>query len=126
MPWKDQTLVTIRREFVTRARQEGATMTALCRQHGISRTTGYTWLHAASLVDRPRPPHHQPRRCAPAVAAAVVAMRERYPCWGGRQLEVQLRETGLVPVPRPSTSSSTGSGRTSKPVLSATACPARS
>src|SRR5665648_800185 len=75
MPWKDQTLVTIRREFVTRASQDGVNMTALCRQYGISRKTGYKWRRAAAtetgttLGDRPRTPHHQPRRSAPEVEA---------------------------------------------------------
>ncbi len=109
MPWKDQTLVTIRKEFVTRATQEGVNMTVLCRRYEISRKTGYKWRRAATtadataFTDRPRTPHHQPRRSAPAVEAAVVAMRARYPCWGGRKLEVKLRESGLADVPRPST-----------------------
>ena len=106
MPWKDQSRVTIRREYVTRATQEGVNMTALCRQYGISRKTGYKWLGRGldgDVADRPRTPHHQPRRCAPEVEAAVVAMRERYPWWGGRKLEVKLRESGLTDVPRPST-----------------------
>ncbi len=108
MPWTDQTIVTSRREFVTRATQEGANMTALCRQYGISRKTGYKWRRiaateeGAALVDQRRTPHHQPRRCAPETEAAVVAMRARYPTWGGRKLEVKLAETGLTGVPRPS------------------------
>jgi len=105
MPWKDQSLVTIRREFVTRASQEGVNMTALCRQYGISRKTGYKWVGRPDddVADRSRTPHHQPRRSAPEVEAAVVAMRERHPCWGGRKLEVKLRESGLADVPRPRT-----------------------
>ena len=106
MPWKDQSLVTIRREFVTRATREGVNVTALCRQYGISRKTGYKWLGRGpdgDVADRPRTPHHQPRRCTPEVEAAVVAMRERYPAWGGRKLEVKLRASGLADVPRPST-----------------------
>ncbi len=108
MPWKDQTLVTIRKEFVTRASQDGVNMTALCRQYGISRKTGYKWRRiaateeGAALVDQRRTPHHQPRRCAPETEAAVVAMRARYPTWGGRKLEVKLREAGLRDVPRSS------------------------
>src|SRR5665648_800186 len=39
----------------------------------------------------------------PGGGSPVVAMRERYPCWGGRKLEVKLRESGLTDVPRPST-----------------------
>jgi transposase InsO family protein len=111
MPWKDQSLVTIRREFVTRATQEGVNMTVLCRQYGISRKTGYKWRHRGAaatetetaLADQPRTPHQQPRRTAAEMEAAVVAMRDRYPTWGGRKLEVKLRERGLVGVPRPST-----------------------
>lgn len=109
MPWKDQSIVTIRKEFVIRASQEGVSMTAVCRQYGISRKTGYKWRRrsatedGAALGDRPHTPHHQPRRSLPATEAAVVAMRARYPLWGGRKLEVKLREAGLIDVPRPST-----------------------
>ena len=105
MPWKDQSIVSIRQEFVTRATQEGANMTALCRQYEISRKTGYKWLERGAVadtafVDRPHTPHHQPRRSAPETEAAVVAMRQRYPAWGGRKLEVKLREAGLRDVSR--------------------------
>ncbi|MDQ3656235.1 MAG: integrase core domain-containing protein, partial [Chloroflexota bacterium] len=53
--------------------------------------------------DRARTPHHQPHRTALDVEAAVVAMRQRYPAWGGRKREGKLREAGLAEVPRPST-----------------------
>jgi len=109
MPWQERTIVTVRKEFVTRATQEGANIAALCRQYGISRKTGYKWLQRVGTVagtgfdDRPRTPHHHPHRCAPDVEVAVLAMRDRYPTWGGRKLEVKLRETGMIDVPRPST-----------------------
>jgi len=105
MPWKDQSIVTIRREFVIRATQEGANMTTLCRQYGISRKTGSKWLGRGpdgDGADQPRTPHQQPRRCAPDVAQAVLAMRARYPVWGGRKLAVNLAEAGLTQVPSPS------------------------
>lgn len=106
MPWQEHTTMSLRQEFVTRATQEGANISALCRQYGISRNVGYKWIQRrrdGDLADRPRTPHHQPRRCAPEVEAAVVAMRARHPHWGGRKLEVKLREAGLADVPRPST-----------------------
>jgi len=109
MPWQERSIVTVRKEFVTRATQEGANITALCRQYEISRKTGYTWLDRATTAeepvfeDRPRTPHHHPRRSPPEVEAAALAMRDRYPTWGGRKLEVKLRETGMASVPRPST-----------------------
>ena len=107
MPWQEITSMTARKEFVVRAQQPGANISALCRQYGISRKTGYKWLrrHAedAAIEDRSRTPHNQPRRCSADVENAVLAMRDRYPTWGGRKLEVKLRETGLAEVPRPST-----------------------
>lgn len=108
MPWQEYTRVTARKEFVTRATQDGTNMSALCRQYGISRKTGDKWVQrgaedASAGDDRPRTPHHQPRRWSAAVEAAVLAMRDRYPTWGGRKLEVKLREAGLPVVPRPST-----------------------
>lgn len=107
MPWQERTDVELRSEFVARARQEGANIAALCRQYGISRKTGYKWLARAragqSLDNRARTPQRQPRRTAPEVEAAVVALRTQHPCWGGRKLEVTLRERGVTPVPRPST-----------------------
>ncbi len=106
MPWQEHTTMSLRQEFVTRATQEGANVAALCRQYGISRNVGYKWLRRSrngDLTDQPRTPHHQPRRCPPATEAAVVAMRARHPWWGGRKLEVKLRESGLADVPRPST-----------------------
>lgn len=48
MPWKEQTLMSLRQEFVERALSisENSTQTfaELCRQFGISRKTGYKWL----------------------------------------------------------------------------------
>ncbi|MDQ3656286.1 MAG: IS481 family transposase, partial [Chloroflexota bacterium] len=102
----EHTTVSLRQECVTRATQEGANISALCRQYGISRNVGYKWIRRSrngDLADRPRTPHHQPRRCAPDTEAAVVAMRARHPHWGGRKLEVKLRESGLADVPRPRT-----------------------
>lgn len=106
MPWQEHTTVSLREEFVTRATQEGANVAALCRQYQISRNVGYKWLRRSrtgDLADRPRTPHNQPRRCSREVEAAVVAMRARYPVWGGRKLAVKLAETGLAEVPSPST-----------------------
>lgn len=107
MPWQESTRMSLRKEFVIRARQDGANMAALCRQYGISRKTGYKWRQRDAeddtCADRSRTPQHQPRRCSAVLENAVLAMRQRYPTWGGRKLAVKLRETGLVDVPAPST-----------------------
>ena len=58
MPWPEQSLMDMRKEFVELAKQEDGTVAELCRRYGISRKTGYKWLGRArtegteSLVDR--------------------------------------------------------------------------
>ena len=44
MPWKVESLMSCRREFVTFAGQPDANLSSLCRRFGISRKTGYKWL----------------------------------------------------------------------------------
>jgi len=91
MPWQERTIMAERQEFVTLAKQEGANITALCHQFGISRKTGYKWLGRAAsgdgdLRDSARRPHTSPGQTPPEIEAAVLALREVHPAWGGRKL----------------------------------------
>ena len=85
--------MSLRREFVELACQPDANTRALCRRFEISPKTGYKWLNryaqatsADALRDRSRQPHAQPARSAPAIEAAVVALRQAHPTWGGRKI----------------------------------------
>lgn len=109
MPWKEQTTMSERKEFIRRALQPGRNMSQLCREYGISRKTGYKWLKRyqdegeAGLANRSRRPKHSPWQTAPEVEARVLALRKRHPAWGGRKLNARLRAMGKEPVPSPST-----------------------
>lgn len=108
MPWLEVSVMELRLEFVTLARQEGANVAALCRRFGISRKTGYKWLTRAAgeppdLGDRPRRPRCSPRRTAPALERAVLGLRSEHPCWGGRKIARRLADLGKAQVPAPST-----------------------
>jgi len=109
VPWKAKTEMSLRREFVQQARQEGANISALCRHYGISRKTGYKWLgrYAAQggigLVDQSRQPHHRPAQTGAEVEALVVAARQAHPAWGGRKLKRWLENQGYTALPVPST-----------------------
>jgi transposase InsO family protein len=108
MPWLEVSVMELRVEFVTLARQEGANIAALCRRYGISRKTGYKWLARAAgdtpdLGDRPRRPRRSPRRTPPAMERAVLAVRSEHPCWGGRKIARRLADLGEAKVPAPST-----------------------
>jgi transposase InsO family protein len=105
MPWREQTAVSLRKEFGQRA-SKGETISQLCREFKISRKTGHKWLEryadGEDLADRSRRPHHSPRRSAGETEATVMATRLEYG-WGGRKIHHFLLREGYPHVPNPST-----------------------
>ncbi|KAF0160365.1 MAG: transposase [Rhodocyclaceae bacterium] len=99
MPWNERDAMSLRREFVELASQPGCNRRDLCRRFGISPKTGYKWLQrftqsgVSGLEECSRRPLQSPARCTPAIEAAVVALREEHPCWGGRKISRRLRDT---------------------------------
>ena len=96
-------------EFVVLASQPGINFRQLCRRFGISAKTGYKWRQryraggSAALADQSRRPRCSPRQCPAATAAAVVALRQQEPAWGGRKLRRRLRDLQQPQVPAAST-----------------------
>lgn len=101
--------MSLREKFVTKARQEGVRVSALCQEFGISRQTGYKWLRrydeagVAGLADQSRRPHHSPRQTGGAMQEVILAARQAHPAWGGRKLKRWLEERGYSALPAPST-----------------------
>lgn len=105
MPWKRMPVDAQRIEFVVRAMTGKERMTALCREFGISRPTGYLWRRRylttrslGAVVERSRRPQHSPGRTAASVEARVVAARE-HDGWGAKKLRVILCEEQHVDLP---------------------------
>jgi transposase InsO family protein len=109
MPWKEVSLMSLRWEFVTLARQAGVTMTELCRRYQISPKTGYKWLKRYAqegpdgLQDRSRRPHCSPGRSNFPVEQPVVAIRDQHPAWGARKIAARLQALGALSIPAAST-----------------------
>ena len=109
MPWQEVSTMSLRQEFVTLARKEGANKSLLADRFGISRPTGYKWLRrfaaegTAGLQDRSRQPRHSPQRTAPEIEATVLQVRWEHPAWGGRKIRRWLQNHGHTPTPSPST-----------------------
>jgi transposase InsO family protein len=88
-------------EFVVRALGGREPLIQLCREFGISRPTGYLWLAryreggVAAIEERSRRPHHSPDKTAEELEQRVVLLREVYPDWGARKLEVLLGRQGI-------------------------------
>lgn len=105
MPWRTESVMDQRVEFVLRARQGEETLAALCRDYGISRPTGYLWLHryqeagsVNGLVEHSRRPLHSPRRTAAEVETAVLSWRDKTN-WGGPKIAKVLARRGAQVAP---------------------------
>jgi transposase InsO family protein len=109
MPWQEVSTMSLRQEFITMVQHGTVPFSELCRRFQVSRKTGYKWLARftadgeAGLTDRSRRPHSSPRRTPVAMEAAVVAVRDTHPAWGGRKLRRRLQDVGYREVPAPST-----------------------
>ena len=109
MPWKVESSMSIRKEFISFAGVEGANIAALCRQYRISRKTGYKWLGRSAvggeeaLTDRSRRPLKSPRKTEAACEKLVVDLRTKHPAWGARKLRASLELSGHAGLPARST-----------------------
>ena len=109
MPWRVETVMSQRKEFVALARSEGVIMSELCLRSGISRKTGYKWLRRyleggeQRLDDLPKRPHHSPNRTSDDMEQLVVDLRREHPTKGGHVLARILKDRGHNSVPSKST-----------------------
>jgi transposase InsO family protein len=105
MPWKAESVMDQRIEFVLRAQEGEESIAGLCRDYGISRPTGYLWLQryyevgsVNGLAEHSRRPLHSPQRTAAAVEAAVLGLRDKTG-WGGPKLAKALAWRGVPVAP---------------------------
>lgn len=109
MPWKEESIMSLRREFVELASQSRVNISQLCRRFQISREIGYKWLKryreegVPGLADRSRRPEHSPRRTKAAVEQVVLSVRDRYNGYGARKIRRLLLDQGQSHVPTAST-----------------------
>lgn len=109
MPWRECTMISERKQFVSLALEPSVNMSQLCRGFGISRKTGYKWLAryreggVEALRDRSRRPKHSPGRTDSETENKVMTVREAHPSWGGRKIKAFLERQGNKRIPAPST-----------------------
>lgn len=107
MPWESKTVEKIRQEFVSKAVAKEDSLSALCRQYGISRTTAYKWIerykNSESFYDKSHAPHNKPNKTTPDKEQAVLEVRRQHPTWGPRKLHRYLADKGVQDLPAVST-----------------------
>lgn len=96
MPWKETCSMEERMKFVVYYLEQEYSMSALCREFGISRKTGYKIIRRyfiegiAGLRDRSRARHHHPNAISESIGHAIVAARDSHPTWGPKKLRAWL------------------------------------
>ena len=105
MPWKGVVTVSdIRLTFVHQVVTLGRSLTHACREHGISRKTGYKWMRryqeggVQALHDKPRRPHRSPRKTNPTIEKAIIHTHDRYH-WGAAKIHTYLSRNKRMRLP---------------------------
>lgn len=101
MAWKTMDIREQRVQFVVAASRQEKAFTKLCQEFGISRPTGMLWRERyqqsglAGIAERSRRPQRSPRQTSGELEQRVVEVRQRYPDWGARKLQVLLARAGV-------------------------------
>lgn len=109
MPWKRVTLMSERKTFIEKSKEENVNISKLCQSYGISRKTGYKWIKREKeegldgIVDRSRKPKTCPKKTDVQMETAVLEVRYEHPCWGGRKIRRVLQNEGCIGTPAAST-----------------------
>jgi len=101
MPWKTMDVQEQRVKFVVAASRKEKPFVRLCEEFGISRPTGLLWVEryrrggVGGIGEQSRRPHSSPWQTAAEFEKQVVGLRQRYPDWGARKLQVLLGREGV-------------------------------
>jgi hypothetical protein len=97
MPWRAIHVEEQRMQFVIRATSGSERLSALCREFGISRPTGYLWRRRyeqsrtlTEIGERSRRPHHSPTRTGVRQEQRVTALRKQTGWEVSRQLPAHV------------------------------------
>ena len=101
MPWQTTDIMEERIKFILQALRGDLNFSGLCRDFGISRSTGYRWLkryrdcgRIFKVNELSRQPHHSPTKTSPEHEARVRVLRLKYG-WGAKKLRVLLGHEGI-------------------------------
>ena len=79
MPWECKTVNKLREEFVAKVMLKEESMSSICRQYGISRTTGYKWvaryLDGETMQDKSHEPFNKPYKTNGDTEQMILSVR---------------------------------------------------
>lgn len=98
MCWKLTCPMDEKMNFIKAWKSQQYTVSALCRAHGISRTTGhrlikrFNELGEAAFEVKSKRPRNSPNKTPEKIEKAIVKLRNKYKLWGARKLVVLLQD----------------------------------
>jgi len=96
MPWKEINVLDSRLQFIALYQQNIMSFSELCREFGVSRTTGYKFIDRYSrhgpcgLDNMPRVAYSHPNATDILVQQQITDLRTDHPNWGPRKLRAIL------------------------------------
>lgn len=107
MPWKEKTVKMSREEFAKKVIAHEKSISALCREYGISRPTGYKWIEryqsGESLEDRSRAPFRTANKTSEETERLILDYRQAHPAIGAIKIRRILENKGHNSLPCAST-----------------------
>jgi len=98
MPWMERRVEMLREQFVIRCLKEDSNISALCREYGISRKTGYKWIkryqESGCLEDKSRKPKRTSSKTDERIEKLIIETRQERPGWGARKIHAYLSRKG--------------------------------
>lgn len=98
MPWKDKTVEDLRKEFAEAA-ENSRNFSAICREYGITRATGYKWLNRykneESLSDRSRRPNVIANKTPEETERKIIDYRKNHEKHGAKKIKAVLEKQGI-------------------------------
>jgi len=102
MSWECKTVEEQREAFVNSAR-DCKNFSAVCREYGISRKTGYKWLSRAdigqSMSDQSKAPNVIANKTSEETEKLILDLRTENPGWGARTIHRVLENKGHKNLP---------------------------
>ncbi len=96
MPWKETYVMDEKLQFISYYLQDEYSVSALCRKFGISRKTGYKYIHRYKelgldgLKEQSKAPYHHPNAVPEKDIEIIISLRSKHPYWGPKKLRAWL------------------------------------
>lgn len=109
MPWKEESIMSLKLEFVEHALSKQYTFADLCRRFNITRKTGYAILERyekhgkQGLESRSKKPLTSPYKTSVEIEQAIIELRKEHPTWGAKKILRILTNKNIKGLPKRST-----------------------